>query len=83
MSLRRLRILNSVETEKGYEDFRSWTKSILHCEMAMDLWEAGMKCGGLDENVPHGLLYLNTCSPGGGAVWRNLGGLSLLKAIDH
>lgn len=28
----------------------------------------GVKCGGLDENVPHGLLYLNTCSPGGGAV---------------
>lgn len=38
--------------------------------------------GGLNENVPHGLLYLNALSPVGGAVWGHLGGVDL-EEIHH
>lgn len=39
--------------------------------------------GGLSENSPHGLLYLNTCSPVGRAVWEGLGSMALLEEMRH
>ena len=34
-------------------------------------------CGGLNENAPHRLRYLNTQSPVGDTVWDSLGGVAL------
>lgn len=27
-------------------------------------------CGSLNENIPHGFMYLDTWSPGGGTIWE-------------
>lgn len=55
LSLRKDLELQSVETEKGYVDFWSWTTFIVRWP-----WTSGrqrVECGGLDENVPHRLKY--------------------------
>lgn len=39
--------------------------------------------GGLNENAPHRLRFLNTQSPIGDTVWDSLGGVALLKDVCH
>lgn len=38
-------------------------------------------CGGLNENVPHGLICLNFWSPVGRTLCEGLGGVFLLKDV--
>lgn len=40
------------------------------------------RCGGLHENHPQRLTYLNTCSPVGGTAWEGLGGMALVKDVS-
>lgn len=40
-------------------------------------------CGGLNENVPHRLMYLYIWSSIGGTVWGRFRGVVLLKEVCH
>lgn len=44
---------------------------------------ANSNCGGLNENDPHQLIYLNACSPVSGTAWEGLGGVVLLEKVCH
>ena len=45
---------------------------------------AGIReCGGLSENGPHRLMYLNTWSSIGGTVWEGLVGVALLEEMYY
>lgn len=40
-------------------------------------------CVGLNENATHRLIYLNTLSSLGRAVWERLGGVAVLEEYGH
>lgn len=39
----------------------------------MKLWGQGVERGHLNDNVPHGLMFLNTWSVPGSGIWGGLG----------
>ena len=41
------------------------------------------RCGGLNENSPHRLIYLNTWSPVGRTVLEGLESMALLEEVCH
>lgn len=58
---------------------RQWAGHVIWVlwEIFFLLWE----CGGLNENVSHGLMYLSTWSPVGGTVWKGVGVVLLEEAV--
>lgn len=42
-----------------------------------------LRCDGLNENGPKGLIYLKACATDGGTVWEGLAGVALLEAVCH
>lgn len=40
-------------------------------------------CGGLNENISHRLMGLNTWSPVGVTIWGSLGSVASLKELHH
>lgn len=49
------------------------------------LWRRRQKghYGGLNENCPHVLIYLNAWSPVGGSIWERLGGVASLEEVCY
>ena len=40
-----------------------------------------VQCGGLNENGPHGLIYLNAWPSVGRMIWKGSGGVALLGCV--
>ena len=64
----------------------SWTQCPTWSRLSKcpQIWRKVLRrCGGLNENCPQRLMYLNTWSPVGGNIWEGLGGVVLLEEVCH